>query len=85
MHFSLIFCDHVTQEQVKKQLLPDSATRSVLLLRPTTVNLDLRRSRVSRGPGMKALAAVLFAVRLSLLPNGIGHHGPPACSNHKEG
>jgi len=59
--------------------MPERATRSLLVLRPTAANLDLRAARLSEGAGMEELAPLLFAIKLSLLPKGTVHEGPPAC------
>jgi hypothetical protein len=59
--------------------MPERATRSLLVLRPTAANLDLRAARLSEGAGMEELAPLLFAIKLSLLPKETVHEGPPAC------
>jgi len=60
-------------------IIPESVTKSVVL-RPWTRNEALSWSNVEKGPGRFWFARVMFAVKLSLLPNGIGHEGPPPCS-----
>ena len=59
--------------------IPERATRSLLVSRPTAANLDLRTSRLAKGDGRAELAPLLFAIKLSLLPKGTVHEGPPAC------
>ena len=49
------------------------------MLRPTAANFDLRTSRLAKGDGRAELAPLLFAIKLSLLPKGTVHEGPPAC------
>jgi hypothetical protein len=83
LHQRRINYNRVLQFRVEpdKQYLPDRATKSVLLLRPTLVKLSLSWSRVKKGAGREAFAAARLAVVLSLLPNGTVQLGPPAC-NH---
>lgn len=58
--------------------IPDSVTKS-RVSRPWTVKEALSWSSVKKGAGRFWFARVRIAVKLSLLPNGIGHPGPPPC------
>lgn len=59
------------------KFLPERATRSEERFRPTATKLALSSARVKNGEGRAVLARSKKACKLSLLPNGSGHHGPP--------
>lgn len=63
----------------KRKNLPERDTKS-LNDNPTSAKLDLRTVIFDEGAGMNTLAAVLLAVRESLLPNLTSHVGPPSCT-----
>ena len=52
-----------------------------MVSRPMVENIVIITSRGCVGPGRKVLAAVWFAVVLSLLPSETFHEGPPACED----
>lgn len=63
--------------------LPDKATRSVKL-RPTAENLEVIELKAwSEGGGIALFAPDRFGVRLSLLPTGTLHVGPPDWNSQK--
>jgi len=58
--------------------LPERATRSEGRSRPTFLKLALSCGSVKNGAGRLALARFRNACKLSLLPKGTLHAGPPA-------
>lgn len=59
-------------------ILPERATMS-LSVRPAFWKLATSVATLELGPGILLFAAVLLAVKLSLLPVWTSHPGPPDC------